>query len=230
MEASDLIRNYPRLYHMAQADAWEGIVAHGLLSTSALLTLFEVPSAERDAIEASRRPEPVPIAHKVHGQAVIRDNKPISEVLLAACLVDTDSATFFRLLNQRVFFWLTSARLDGLLKARAYRRDPHLVITVDTAALVDRYASDVTLSAINSGATVYRAMPRGRGTFVPIADYDYVGRRRLRGVAGAIAELAVTGGVREISGVALMAEVRYPDGQRRPIWSSAIAPWKSARP
>jgi hypothetical protein len=38
----DLIGRSPRLYHMAEADTWDSIREHGLLSTSALLDLFEI--------------------------------------------------------------------------------------------------------------------------------------------------------------------------------------------
>jgi hypothetical protein len=37
-----LAEYYPFLYHMAEADSWENISKHGLLSTSALLVLSEL--------------------------------------------------------------------------------------------------------------------------------------------------------------------------------------------
>ncbi len=224
METSELSRVYPRIYHMAHPEAWPSIVAHGLLSTSALLTLFEVTGTKRESIESARRPEEVTISHPVHGTAVIRDNKPISDSKLARCLDGIDPLSYYRLLNQRVFFWPTEERLQRLLSARAYREHSHLVITVQTAALLDRHAKAVTLSAINSGSTAYRAMPRGKATFVPIEDYDYEARRRSRGTAAAVAELAVECGVSDIEAVAVSAELRSPDGRRRLIWKSQACP------
>ena len=38
----ELAQAYPRLYHMADAQSWESIRKHGLLSTSSLLDLYEV--------------------------------------------------------------------------------------------------------------------------------------------------------------------------------------------
>src|ERR1700728_2842755 len=86
MDVQELIDRYPRLYHTAHVDAWAGIQAHGLLSTTALLDLFEVCGHNRDLIESTRRPESVVIEHRRFGRAVIRDNKPITDGQLARCL------------------------------------------------------------------------------------------------------------------------------------------------
>src|SRR6267154_1163175 len=58
---------YPRLYHMAEKDSWPSIARDGLLSTSTLLDLYEVPAADRIPIERRRRPEKVPITHSTRG-------------------------------------------------------------------------------------------------------------------------------------------------------------------
>ena len=79
---------YPQLFHMAASDAWDGILRRGLLSTSALLDLFEVVGSRREELEARRRPESVRISHPKHGTAVLRDQKPMSETKLARCLRD----------------------------------------------------------------------------------------------------------------------------------------------
>ena len=42
---------YPRLWHMAEVENWELIQRRGLLSTSALLDLFQYEGAKREAIE-----------------------------------------------------------------------------------------------------------------------------------------------------------------------------------
>lgn len=223
MDIAELAGRYPHIYHMAHADAWEGIATHGLLSTSSLLDLFEIRGEARAGIESARRADSIVITHPRHGRAVIRDNKPISDAKLARSLVGIDPPDFYRLLNQRVFFWLTEQRLETLLGARAYRNDAQLVITVETERLLDRYSHAVTLSAINSGSTAYRAMPRGEATFVPVEEYEYEGRRRVRGAAGAIAELAVKGGVPDLLELALTAERRCPDGTRQPLWSRRAA-------
>lgn len=38
----ELANLYPRLYHMAEPGSWESIRRYGLLSTSSLLSLFEI--------------------------------------------------------------------------------------------------------------------------------------------------------------------------------------------
>ena len=73
----ELAQAYPRLYHMADAQSWESIRKHGLLSTSSLLDLYEVKEKERADIEIRRRPDSVPILHDKHGRAVVRDQKPL---------------------------------------------------------------------------------------------------------------------------------------------------------
>jgi hypothetical protein len=78
LTAEYLATRWPRLFHMAEADSWASIQQHGLLSTTALLDLYEVTGPERDVIESVRRPESVRIEHPIHGTAWIRDNKPIT--------------------------------------------------------------------------------------------------------------------------------------------------------
>jgi hypothetical protein len=48
-----LASRYPVLFHMAEDGSWESIRERGLLSTSALLDLFEVEAEERFAIESA---------------------------------------------------------------------------------------------------------------------------------------------------------------------------------
>jgi uncharacterized protein DUF7002 len=79
---------------------------------------------------------------------------------------------WYETLNRRVFFWVDRKRLIKLLGERAYRDRPHLVLELDTAELLLRYENDVTLSAINSGATfAMNPDPRGPGTFRRIGDH-----------------------------------------------------------
>jgi hypothetical protein len=55
-----LARFYPRLFHMSHSGSWPSIQQHGLLSTTALLDLFEVKGKERESLEenAARSPKP----------------------------------------------------------------------------------------------------------------------------------------------------------------------------
>src|SRR5205085_872267 len=67
----------------------------------------------------------------------------------------------------------------------------HVVITVKTSTLLERHEQRVLLSPINSGSTIYKPVQRGLETFAPLEAYPYDERRRIRGVANAVAELAV---------------------------------------
>src|SRR5438552_4265475 len=150
---NDLAGVYPRLFHVAHADAWPSIERNGLLSTSALMDLFEVQPAARRDIERRRRPGSVTISHPVHGTANIRDQKPLVEKRLVESLVGMTAEEWYEFLNHHVFLWPTEKRVMTMLRARAYREQSQLVLTIDTKALLDRSASDVLLSRINSGAT-----------------------------------------------------------------------------
>src|SRR5215213_3975873 len=105
MERSVFWTRYPVLFHMAAAGSWPSIQRHGLLSTVALLDLFEIHSERREALIEQRRPNSETILHPVHGTAVIRDQRPLHDRKLAGCLRGIAVADWYRLLNGRVFFW-----------------------------------------------------------------------------------------------------------------------------
>src|SRR5260370_9884168 len=151
----ELAQIYPCLYHMADAQSWPSIRKHGLLSTTSLLDLFELSGKQRANIERCHRPECVQINHDRHGQAVVRDQKPLIESKLADSLIGCGCTPqqWYLLLNKYVFFWLTRRRLQTLLCARAYRHKPHAVLTVETLPFVKRYEGLIVLSPMNSGNT-----------------------------------------------------------------------------
>lgn len=143
-----------------------------MLSTTALLDLFEVGGEERRGIESRRRPGIVEITHPEHGAARIRDNKPLQDKALEKCLSGMSVPQWYENLNRRVFFWVSWKRLERLLGAKAYRDRAHLILELDTAGLVAAHAGNVSLSPINSGAT-FSMGPAARGpeTFRRIEDY-----------------------------------------------------------
>lgn len=71
VRAEVLAARFPRLFHMAEAGSWPSIQRHGLLSTSALIDLFEVKGARREALEARHRPESVTLTHPRYGTALV---------------------------------------------------------------------------------------------------------------------------------------------------------------
>lgn len=212
MLPTELVATYPRIFHMAEASAWEGIQRHGLLSTGALVDLFETPNPRRSRLLAERRPDMTAVRHDVHGSALIRDNGPLNEKKLAACLTDMTVPEFLRLINSKVFFWPTEKRLQTLFAASAYRDRPHLILTIDTASLLAAHAERVTLSPINSGATVHNAPQRGSETFKTIADYDFEYWRTKRSRPTAVAEICVDHSVPDVISHLVEAYVRHPDG------------------
>jgi hypothetical protein len=190
---------------MADPTNWAGIQRHGLLSTTALLDLFEVTGPQREALESQRRPESVNISHPVHGTALIRDQKPMTDSGLQRALRDGLSPReWYQIINRKVFFWVNASRLDTLLRAQAYRGTPHLVLTVDTAALLGRHLDRVTLSPMNSGATRPMPHPRGRDTFLGLDEYPFMDRAR-RGLEPVV-ELAVEYAVADIMQLLISAE------------------------
>jgi hypothetical protein len=211
MSPHEFVAHFPYLYHMAHKQAWEGITRHGLLSTSALLDLFEVQGEQRFAIESQHRPEPILIEHPAHGTAIVRDQKPMSESALQKCLQGLSPQQWYEILNRKVFFWLNADRLARLLSARAYRDDAHCVITVDAALLLGRHLVQVRLSPINSGSTIFNPQPRGEDTFLPLDEYPFDAWARRRGSREAVAELAVEYHVPDLEELVVRADIRRAD-------------------
>ena len=209
MTVEELCSHYPRLYHMAEASAWPSIQEHGLMSTSALLDLYEVTEPARSLIESSQRPDFVSVNHPRHGIAWIRDQRPLSDAGLLRALSDMTPQAWYRLLNGKVFFWVNEVRLTKLLGT--YQHRDNVVLVLDTAKVMERCADDTFLCPINSGFTRRFPQPRGSGTFRSIADYPFTEWVRKRGIKDAIAECTVNYRVRHIT--ELLVELRsYPKG------------------
>jgi hypothetical protein len=215
---ADLIQYFPRLWHMAEDGSFESIRTHGLLSTSSLLDLYGMDGDARVALESCRRPESVIITREGLPNAIVRDQKPMTESALQKCLADDVSPEeWFEILNERAFFWLSRERLRGLLGARAYRGRPQTVLTVDTASLLNAHRDRIELSPLNSGATIYNPQPRGRNTFLPVADYPFDDRRKTRPVDKSVVELVVRAGVPDIANHLIAAHRIYKGGQQE-LW------------
>jgi hypothetical protein len=197
MDPAELVERYPRLWHMAEIENWDLIQTHGLLSTSALLDLFEYEGEERHAIESSFRADSVVIEHPELGSATIRDQRPMSgDKVVERFLDDLTPAQWYRTLNSRVFFWLSEERLEKLLGAGLYRERPHMVLELDTEALLERHISQVTLSPINSGAIFAGGRTRrGPQTFSRFESYPWNERKRQKEL---VVELAVDYSVPDI--------------------------------
>ena len=196
MNAAELARNHPILYHRTVPESVDGILRHGLLSTSQLLALFEVPGAVRTRIERHRRASRVPIFHPVYGTAIIADNLPLSEGALATCLDDgLTPEEWLLILNSRVFFWPDKKNLCNHLGARLNRGRRLIVMEFDTLGLAERHIVRMELAAINTGSTIRKPARRGLSTFSPAQRYTYEEWRKLRGKRDSVREISVVDGV-----------------------------------
>lgn len=195
-----LVELYPRLYHLTAGGSWPSIERHGLRSTTQLVETSGLDWARQVQLLTQQRLVSTVIDHPICAKVIIRDQSPLRLRLLRSKLIDMTVEQWLETLNDRVFFWLHPNKLKGLLSARASRGHPHDVLTLDTRSLLGRHLEQVRLSPINSGSALYpNAALRGTSTFARLADYPYAERRQSRSLADAVVELAVIGGVADVS-------------------------------
>lgn len=190
---------------MAESGSWPSIRENGLLSTTALLDLFQMNGKDRYRIESQWRPKSVTITHHDYGSVVIRDQKPLPEATLEKLVDGMSTREYYELLNGMVFFWVRRERLERLLNARAYKERAHTVLTVDTEALLRKHQGDISLSHINSGAAIYGIGRRGLGTFERIDGYAFE-ELKSKKREDAVVELAVDYSVKDISEFTIKVE------------------------
>jgi hypothetical protein len=217
MTKDELIRRFPRLYHMSETGSWPSIQKHGLLSTTALLDLYEISGKTRYMIESNVRRESVRIQHPKFGKAIIRDqralcDKPSDGIYLKDCLDSISVEQWCEFLNRRTFFWLDKKRLFWMLNSYMYQNRPHWVIIVDTQLLVGHYEATIALCDTNSGS-IWNAKKRGISSFKSIKDY----------MSRYIAELAVEYSVPNISELSIAVEEWKRDTKIRTIWENQIS-------
>jgi hypothetical protein len=175
MVENKVAAKYPRLYHMSEKRNWDSICRHGLLSTTALLDLFEYKQQSRFEIESQLRIKEYVISHPIHGTAFVRDQDPMRDrpeegIYLDKCLVGITAQEWFEFLNRKVFFWTDQTGLGYMLGAKLYRSRSHYIITLDTQSLLARYSDKVSLSSLNSGS-LYRKQERSLDTFQSLDQY-----------------------------------------------------------
>lgn len=204
-ELEHFLEKHPRLYHMAEPGAWEGIQRHGLRSTSALLDLYGVVGQRRIELESVRRPESERLTGRGLPDAVVRDQKPINEKKLRQALLgDIAPRDWYEFLNGKVFFWATLDRLYRM--AKAYRDRPREVLVIDTRRFTNAYRDHIWLCHMNTGATMFPSHRRSYDTFCRIADYPYARRGKK------VAEVCVDVGVPDV--------VRFVRVVRELTWES----------
>ena len=199
--------------------SWPTIQKHGLMSTSAILDFLDLQGAARDKNESTRRSETVLLCSKGNTAFSIRDQKPMADSSLRRCLEDELSPSdWYRILNGRTFFWLTTKRLNKLLCAGTYAKFRHDVLVIDTRSLIAVHHNSITLCAMNSGNTRPYAHPRGLRTFLPIAQFPYADRKERR--LEVVVELAVNYSVPDIQDHVVQVWCR----RRGPVAGSGPAP------
>lgn len=224
MNEQDLIEKYPRLWHMAHEGSWPAIRDRGLMSATALLNAYGVDGERRFALESSRRPESVVLEFDGMPAAVVRDQKPMTDDKLKACLQDgLTPKQWYEILNSHTFFWLSRERIWTLLQARAYRGLVQTVLTVDTAGVVGAHRDRIKLSPINSGATLFAPQPRGLDTFKRIADFPFEERSKTRRLENNVVELLVEEMVPDMAAHALAVHTVRGDEILEEVWRSPRA-------
>jgi hypothetical protein len=212
VQVEQLIENHPVLFHMAEDGTWPQIEEHGLLSTLALVDLFEPPADVRESILGSVRRKSIALKSDVHGPAVVRDQGPL-KFLDRVLEEGTTFDEYLDLLNGRVFFWATRQRLLRLLGATRYRKHHQTVLHIDTRQLLIAHP-EAELAGLNTGSVHVPNMPsRGKSTFQPIGDYPYDEWRKRPGRRDdAVVEVTVPYAVPGVRDFALRVE-RWHDGE-----------------
>jgi hypothetical protein len=218
-ELEEMLSDCPTLYHMAELGSWPSIRERGLLSTCALLDLYKVNGDDRARIEELRRPENVTLIHADLPRAVVRDQIPMDDVGLKRALpAHMKPSDWYKLLNQKVFFWLTRERLLKLLGAGAYRNKRHDVIELNTRSLVEANRDRIWLCPINSGCTKPFPHPRDEKTFSRIDDYPYSYWKKKRKAGERVVELSVDYGVTNLSDFVTRVVEMQGDTQHRVLF------------
>ena len=174
MDVSHFTRLFPTLYHLTFAANLEGLRTHGLHSTASLAELHQLLPAERQGTVLERR-RAIQTFTSTQGSATLRDQHTATEALMKSCLVQVSIPDWLALLNAKVFFFLELERMQRM--KQSYADYPQLLLRTDSRALLERYAEHVSLSRINTGSFIRRPTPRGRNSFIPLADYAFKKKR-----------------------------------------------------
>ncbi len=218
MTPEELATLHPRLYHIT-INSWEDVKQHGLLSTTALLDLYQVPDDEKQRLRTMIRPLGITLQHNSLPTITLNDNTPLKASILSKKLEDSLTiADWMEILNERVFFWPDEELMENHLQAflRALKEDKLGegkreidVLVIDTLSLAKAYADKIQFCAINSGTAIRNAATRGLSTFTPMLDHDYKTWRGLRGKKDTIKEVTVLNSICNIEQYVI--EVRkYP--------------------
>jgi hypothetical protein len=185
---------------MAEDGTWPSIRQRGLLSTQAIVDLYQPDADVRDQILSTVRRDKIKLTSAALGEMIIRDQRPAK--FLKDCMNDGVSPQdYLDARNGRVFFWLRLSRLSRLLNARLYRNSRHTVLHVETARLVSAYPNRVQLAPYNTGSMHVPTAPRrGPDVFTDLADYPHEQWLTKRGPSGEpVVELTISYAIPDIA-------------------------------
>lgn len=162
---AELVSTYPLLYHMSAQGSWPSIMKHGLLSTTALLDLFEYKGEQREKIESCRRRKWKILDHSSYGQVKIRDQKPLIRTGLSKALPATmKPEDWYRIVNEMVFFFPCKQKLKVMINT--YKECRNTILVVRSKSLIEAHKRKVYWSPINSGYSKKCPAKRNRSTFI----------------------------------------------------------------
>lgn len=211
-----LIAKYPFVYHMAEAGTWPSIQQRGLLSTTAALDALGVNGAMRDRLESNHRPEMQSLHPGSSDDIVLRDQRPMPPARLSQALPPhVTPEQWYRLINSKVFFWVSAERLGRLL--RSYGGHQHDVLKVATASLLNAHEAKTSLCHMNSGNTLPIPHWRDPSIFKRISDYPV---NRAGNPIKEVVELVVDYSVPDISAHVVAVTRMQGDQSFGTIWPS----------
>lgn len=194
MDAKQFAVLFPKLYHLTFTSNLESIDRHGLRSSVDLADALQFDPDEQDAALGRRRL----CIQQIRG-ASLRDQHTAPESKMKSCLVKIAPAEWLGLLNAKIFFFLSEER--ALRLAGSYADYQNTILETDTRALLADHAADVTVCRINSGSFLFRAVPRGRDSFIPLANFVYESSRNIP------AELTLPGPIPNILAISQVRSV-----------------------
>ncbi len=177
-----LAARYPRVWHVIEADG-----AGPWLCATGLLPAADLADGGPNRVHF----HPVDLGH---GRAAVLRPQQMPDHLLMPTLAGVFAgrpAEWRRHVDRHVFFWTEPRRRDAFVRAcirlRSRSGPPPVILTMDTAELLEHHESIAFFARINTGSTVRGGarVRRDENTLQRIAGYR----------SGRIAELAIRGRV-----------------------------------
>ena len=165
MEASDFALRFPKLYHLTFASNLQSIQQHGLMSSTALADHYAFTTEEREACIEKRR-----LCNQELYGITLRDQHAAPESKMKTCLVGVSIPDWLALLNSKVFFFLVLKKAQRM--AETYAAYKNILLEVDTKALLECHAKASFVCRFNSGSFLFKPTPRGRASYIPMAEFE----------------------------------------------------------